>query len=106
MNMESYIGGGAYRMFFSTLANESRLMIVNILRKKPLNVTEICLKTGFEQSMVSHNLKILEYHGMIFKEKKGKYRYYSVNKKTIQPLLKLIDTHMKEYCCKILKGER
>jgi len=93
-------------MFFGTLANESRLKIINTLRKKPLNVSEICKKTGFEQSMVSHNLKTLEYHGMIFKEKKGKYRYYKVNEKTIQPLLKLIDSHMKEYCCKILKGDR
>jgi len=106
MFVNSYILNDAYRMFFGTLANESRLIIVNTLRKKPLNVSEICEMTGFEQSMVSHNLKTLEYHGMVFVEKKGKYRYYKVNEKTIQPLLKLIDDHMKEYCCKIAKGER
>jgi DNA-binding transcriptional ArsR family regulator len=74
--------------------------------KKERNVSEICKITGFEQSMVSHNLKMLEYHGMVFKEKKGKFRFYSVNKKTIKPLLNLIDAHMKEYCCKILEGKR
>lgn len=56
--------------------------------------------------MVSHNLKLLEYHGMVFIEKKGKYRYYRLNQQTIAPLIELIDTHMKAYCYKILRGER
>ncbi len=97
---------GAYGLFFSTLANDSRLKILNALRKSPKNVTEIGKDTGFEQSMVSHNLKELEYHGMVFKEKKGKFRYYRLNQKTIAPLIELIDAHMKQYCCKILEGKR
>ncbi|MBI2668650.1 winged helix-turn-helix transcriptional regulator [Candidatus Woesearchaeota archaeon] len=96
----------AYKLFFNTLANDSRLKIINILRNKSKNVSEICKAAGFEQSLVSHNLKILEYHGMVFMEKKGKFRYYTVNKNTIQPLLELIDAHMKKYCCKILEGTR
>ncbi|MBI2666705.1 helix-turn-helix transcriptional regulator [Candidatus Woesearchaeota archaeon] len=102
----------AYPLFFGTLANESRLKIVNVLRKRgknsngSKNVSEICAATGFEQSMVSHNLKELEYHGMVFMQKKGKFRYYTVNEKTIAPLLELIDAHMKEYCCEILEGKR
>ncbi len=96
----------AYRLFFGTLANKSRLTIVNALRQKPLCVTDICKTTSFEQSMVSHNLKELEYHGMVFMEKRGKFRYYSVNEQTIKPLLELIDKHMRQYCCKILEGTR
>ena|SRR3989338_8929188 len=96
----------AYGLFFGTLANESRLKILNILRTGVKNVTEICNATRFEQSMVSHNLKLLEYHGMVFMERKGKYRYYHLNQKTIAPLIDLIDVHMKAYCCKILRGER
>jgi len=56
--------------------------------------------------MVSHNLKVLEHHGMVFMEKNGKYREYSVNRKTIKPLLEFIDSHMEEYCCKILEAEK
>lgn len=97
---------GAYGLFFSTLANGCRLKILNSLRNQPKNVTEISKTTGFEQSRVSHNLKELEYHGMIFKEKKGKFRYYRLNQKTIAPLIELIDAHMKQYCCKILEGKR
>lgn len=96
----------AYQLFFGTLANETRLTLINVLREKPLNVTEICKMTGFEQSLVSHNLKMLEYHGMVFKEQQGKFRYYAVNEKTIKPLLGLIDAHMEEYCCKIAVGKR
>jgi DNA-binding transcriptional ArsR family regulator len=95
-----------YKFFFGALANPNRLQIINILRTGKKNVTEISKETGFEQTMVSHNLKTLEHHGMVFKEKSGKYRYYSVNKKTIKPLLEFIDAHMKEYCCKILEGKR
>ena len=95
----------AYKLFFSSLANPNRLQIINLLRKGKKNVTEICQQTGFEQTMVSHNLKRLERCGMVFMEKDGKHRYYSVNKKTIKPLLELIDAHMKEFCCKILQNK-
>lgn len=96
----------AYGLFFGTLANDSRLKILDTLRHHPKNVTEICKATHFEQSMVSHNLRLLEYHGMVFMEKTGKYRYYRLNQKTIAPLIDLIDAHMKTYCYKILRGER
>lgn len=81
-------------------------MLINVLRDKPLNVTQVCEATGFEQSLVSHNLRMLEYHGMVFKRSQGKFRYYTVNEKTIKPLLELIDAHMEEYCCKIAAGKR
>ena len=94
-----------YQFFFGALANPHRLRIINVLREGKKNVGDICQSTGFEQTMVSHNLKVLEYHGMVFMEKQGKYRVYSVNKKTIKPLVEFIDKHMEEYCCKILRRE-
>ncbi len=97
---------GAYAMFFTTLANNNRLRIINLLRKSgKLNVTDICKNTKLEQSLVSHGLKMLEYHGMVFVKREGKCRYYSVNEQTIKPLLDIIDAHMKQYCCKIIAGE-
>ncbi|MBT4935643.1 winged helix-turn-helix transcriptional regulator [Candidatus Woesearchaeota archaeon] len=102
MTNKSY--NSAYELFFGSLSNPNRLEIINTLRTKSMCVTEVCEKTGFEQTMVSHNLKRLEKCGMVFVEQKGKHRYYSVNKKTITPLLSLIDAHMKKYCCKIVGG--
>ncbi len=95
----------AYKLFFSSLANTNRLAIINVLRAKKRNVSEICNETGFEQTMISHNLRRLERCGMVFSEQKGKHRYYSVNNETIKPLLSMIDKHMKQYCCKVLEGK-
>lgn len=96
----------AYELFLGSLANANRFGIINALRNGKKNVTEICELTGFEQTMVSHNLRRLEHCGMVFPERKGKCCYYRVNDKTIKPLLKLIDAHIEKYCCKILTGER
>ncbi len=96
----------AYRLFFTTLAHEKRLQILNAIRKKPLNATEIGKMTGIEQTLLSHHLQILVHHGMVFVEKRKQFKYYSLNQETIQPLLWLIDAHMKQYCCKILEGKR
>lgn len=106
MNMNSHNSLAAHHMFFQTMGNDTRLHILNSLREKPLNVSEICTHTGYEQTLVSHHLKMLEHHGMVFSEKKGKYKYFTLNQKTIEPLLRLIDKHTHKYCCKILRGER
>ena len=94
-----------YELFFGSLANPNRLQILNILRDGPKGVTQICEITGFEQTMVSHNLKRLEQCGMVFVEPQGKQRIYSLNQKTIKPLMEIIDAHMSEYCAHIV-GER
>lgn len=93
-----------YNLFFTSLANPNRLKIVIVLREGSKNVSEICHKTGFEQTMVSHNLRRLERCGMVFVEQKGKNRYYTLNNKTIVPLMKMIDIHIKQYCAKILEN--
>ncbi len=94
MNMDSFDGLEAYRMFFCTLGNDARLRILSSIRDSSLSVTDICKSTGCEQTLVSHHLKMLEYHGMVFSEKRGKFKYFTLNQKTIGPLLKLIDKHL------------
>lgn len=96
----------AYNIFFGTLANKNRLKIINVLRKDTKCVYEICRELKFNQTTVSHNLRRLLRCGFVFVEKKGKHRYYSLNKKTIKPLMSLIDEHMHEYCEKIASGKR
>ena len=92
-----------YQLFFGSLSNPNRLEIINLLRKGKLNVTEICQATGFEQTMVSHNLKRLENCGMVYSMRKGKFKYYGLNKTTIRPLMKLIDEHMSVYCSELIR---
>jgi DNA-binding transcriptional ArsR family regulator len=95
----------AYNIFFGTLANKNRIKIINSLRKGTKCVQEICKDLNFNQTTVSHNLKRLLKCGFVFVEKKGRHRYYSLNKKTIKPLMALIDEHMHGYCEKIARGE-
>lgn len=94
----------AYKLFFNTFSSEHRLKILNLLRKKSMNVSEIQKATGFEQSVVSHNLRRLKSCGFITQKQEGKYRYYRLNEKTIKPMLTLIDGHMKEHCLLIIRG--
>ena len=94
----------AYKLFFNTFSSESRLRILNLLRKGKKNVSEIIKETKYEQSVVSHNLKRLKLCGFVYVEIKGKYRYYKLNEKTIKPILSLIDKHMVKHCLMIIKG--
>ncbi|MBI4150526.1 helix-turn-helix transcriptional regulator [Candidatus Woesearchaeota archaeon] len=90
-----------YRQFFGTLANQYRLDIVRALVNGPLNVGAISRKTGLEQTTISHNLKRLRLCGFVFDRKDGKERIYTLNHKTIKPLLSLMDAHMGAYCSKL-----
>lgn len=92
-----------YKKFFHTLANKTRLEIIFVLRSKEMNVTEIIEATGFKQSAVSHNLKRLVHCEFVYVRKDGQYRYYSLNKDTMEPLLRTMDTHVNKYCKRLCK---
>ncbi len=93
----------AYDYFFETLANRRRLKIIDLLRIKPMSVSEIVGKSGLEQSNVSHNLKRLEYCGFVAVKPNGKQRIYSLNKETIKPLMNLIEKHTYKFCIHCIK---
>ena len=84
--------------FFSTLANPTRLAILELLRNGPKNVTEISQTLNQEQSMISHNLKPLEKCRFIFSERRKRERFYSLNKETLEQLFKTFAYHAEKYC--------
>jgi len=96
----------SYTTFFETVSNKIRLRIIELLQYKPLSVNEICKALGEEQSKVSHNLKCLLDCHFIEVKKEGKKRIYSLNKDTIVPLLKIVDKHVKKYCCDDCRRKR
>lgn len=93
----------AYKIFFGTLVSESRLKMINLLRKGKKNVSEIVSELKIDQTAVSHDLNRLKRCGFVEVEIKGKFRYYQLNNKTINPLMLLIDKHMLGHCIHILK---
>jgi len=90
-----------YSRFFGTLANQYRIDIIELLKDGDRNVNQICKKLNYNQTTVSHNLKRLEICGFVKVNQKGKERIYTLNQKTIKPLLNLMHNHMRDYCCKI-----
>lgn len=89
----------SYKRFFKTLANDNRLQIIHFLAESgSKNVSDIVGGTKLEQTLVSHNLKRLHECHFVEVEKNGKERVYSLNKKTIDPLLALMDKHVNSYC--------
>lgn len=92
-----------YKLFFGTLANEQRLHIINLLRKGPRNVTQICKELGYNQTTVSHNLRMLKTCSFVFSKKEGKERIYSLNARTIKPLMEIIDEHTNTFCKHLCK---
>ena len=87
-----------YHVFFSNLANPLRIEIISELKNHDLNVGEIIEKLNVEQSKVSHALAVLKSCNIVNSERKGKQIIYSLNKKTIVPILDLIEQHSKNYC--------
>lgn len=99
-----------YKFFFGTLADESKLNILKALKKGSKTVSELQAELKSEQSCVSHNLRKLKQLGFVHSKIKGKYREYSIDKKTISPLLILIDKHVdtyyKHYCRCVGKAKK
>lgn len=98
-----------YHFFFSNLANPLRVEIVTNLKNKAKSVGEISKELNVEQSKISHALASLKSCNIVDVKSEGKQRIYSLNKKTIIPILNLIDKHSETYCsgnCKFCKGGR
>ena len=90
-----------YHIFFNNLANPLKIKIITSLRDKEKSVTELSDALEVEQSKISHALATLKCCNIVNAKQDGKQRIYSLNKKTIIPMLNLIDKHAKTFCNKM-----
>jgi DNA-binding transcriptional ArsR family regulator len=88
----------AYNIFFKNLANPLKIQIIRELKNKPLSVTQLTEKIKEEQSKISHALANLRFCNIVTTRQEGKQRIYSLNKKTIIPILEIIDKHRTTFC--------
>lgn len=101
-----------YHIFFNNLSNRLRVEIISSLKEKGKSVNELVKDTKEEQSKISHALAGLRRCNLVNFRQKGKIRIYSLNRKTMMPLLKIIDAHSMENCegvckkCSVCKIER
>jgi len=93
-----------YHIFFTKLANPLKIRIISQLKEKNQSVSELSKNLKIEQSKLSHALNSMKCCKIVYDKKDGKQRIYSLNKRTILPILKIIDMHEKEFCkCCCLK---
>lgn len=84
-----------YPEFFATLANFSRLAIVQMLRQGVATVTQISETLGYEQSRVSHSLARLQRAGIVgCKWEQKRKMFYLVD--GIAPLLTEIENYLQQ----------
>ncbi len=94
-----------YHIFFRNLANPLKINIISALKEKESSVGDLSYELGVEQSKVSHALALLKKCNIVNSKHEGKQRIYSLNKKTILPMLKMIDEHSQSFCkCKECRG--
>jgi len=60
------------------LGDESRLRLLRVLAREPLNVTELTAVLGLAQSGVSRHLGLLREAGLVAEEKSGTFSWYRV----------------------------
>jgi ArsR family transcriptional regulator, arsenate/arsenite/antimonite-responsive transcriptional repressor len=84
---------------FDALADPARVRIVNMLatRGEPVCVCDFIKPLGLSQPTVSHHLKKLREAGMLDREQRGKWAYYSLNAEAARKLAALVE--MKGVCC-------
>ncbi|HKL40985.1 MAG TPA: metalloregulator ArsR/SmtB family transcription factor [Clostridia bacterium] len=71
---------------FKALSNETRLEIINLLKKESLCACKILEDIDLSQSTVSHHMKILADSGIVNCRKEGKWHHYSLNYDTLKTL--------------------
>ena len=90
-------------LLFKILANTIRLRLIEALDAGERSVGELCEETGEEQTRVSHELRCLTVCGLVTQRREGKRIIYSLNRKTVLPILRAADIHAAKFAER-LKG--
>jgi len=94
----------SYEKFFANFSNYTRMKIIIALADGPLSVGELVEKIGEEQSNVSHHLKQMVRCNLVNFKREGKKRVYSLNEKTVRPMLEVAQEHVFG-CCASCGGD-
>jgi DNA-binding transcriptional ArsR family regulator len=76
---------------FRGFAEPSRLLILEALRSQRRSVTQLCAMTGLTQSNVSNDLACLLGCGLVHREARGRFAYYTLADERIGVLLSLVE---------------
>ncbi len=84
---------------FSALGDPARVRIVNLLAtsSEPVCACELYEPLGLAQPTVSHHLKKLVEAGLLEREQRGKWAYFSLRRDAVEKLAVVAD--LKGVCC-------
>jgi ArsR family transcriptional regulator len=84
---------------FKALSDPARVRIVNVLAQtaEPVCACEFEPALGLSQPTVSHHLKKLTDAGLLEREQRGKWAYFSLKREAIDKLAAVAD--LKGACC-------
>ena len=75
---------------FKLLSVETRIRIVQVLKRQPRCVTELTSQLGISQAATSQHLRVLRDAGIVKFQKRGFHVYYSLNKQNIAVMHKVV----------------
>jgi ArsR family transcriptional regulator len=78
---------------FKALADPARIRLVNLLATsdEPVCACHLIEPLGLSQSTVSHHLKKLTQAGLLEREQRGVWAFYSLNRVALQNLASLVE---------------
>jgi ArsR family transcriptional regulator, arsenate/arsenite/antimonite-responsive transcriptional repressor len=84
---------------FRALGDPHRVKIVNLLARsgEPVCACELYEPLGLAQPTVSHHLKKLTDAGLLNREQRGKWAYFSLKRDAVRKLAAVVD--LKGVCC-------
>ena len=84
---------------FRALADPARVRIVNMLATsgEPVCVCHLIEPLGLSQPTVSHHLKKLTDAGLLTREQRGKWAYFSLRPEAVETLAVVVD--LEGACC-------
>ena len=84
---------------FKTLGDPARVRIVNLVATsdEPVCACELYEPLGLSQPTVSHHLKKLVEAGLLEREQRGKWAYFSLKRDAVETLAAVAD--LKGVCC-------
>jgi ArsR family transcriptional regulator len=84
---------------FKALADPARVRIVNVVARRgaPVCACELNGPLGLSQPTVSHHLKKLVDSGLLQREQRGKWAYFTLSRSAVEKLAAVAD--LKGACC-------
>ncbi|HET7043406.1 MAG TPA: metalloregulator ArsR/SmtB family transcription factor [Gaiellaceae bacterium] len=84
---------------FRALGDPHRVRIVNLIatRGEPVCACELYEPLGLAQPTVSHHLKKLTAAGLLVREQRGRWAYFSIERDAVEKLAAVAD--LKGACC-------